>query len=89
MGIQPSRTKTRIRTKKAEPVPYEVATPLSPAALLERSYEEAGVCCLPVTIAHYRNEALVGLYRRHVGRQCAPTMEALDIKAWRRERGLR
>lgn len=86
MGIQPSRTSTRIRTKRSPAVPYDVAAPLSPATILERSYEEAGVCCFPVTIGHFKNEGLVAVYQRHVGRRCAPTVEPLDIREWRKGR---
>lgn len=84
MGIQPSRSKTRIRSKRAEGVPYDMVAPVSPATLLERSYEEAGVCCFPVTIGHFKNEAMVAVYKRHVGRRCAPQVDQVDIRAWRK-----
>lgn len=83
MGIQPSRTKTRIRTKRSQGVPYEVAAPLSPATLLEQTYAEAGVCCFPVTIGTFENEALVRLEQRHMGRRCAGKTEHVDIREWR------
>lgn len=86
MGIQPSRVRDRIRTKRSQAVPYDVVAPLSPAAILERSYEEAGVCCFPVTIGHFKNEGLVAVYKRHVGRRCAPTVVSVSVVEWRKGR---
>lgn len=82
MGIQPSRTKTRVRTKRTQHVD---TTPTTVDDLIIG----AGICCVPVTIAHYQQERLVGIYRRHVGRRCAPQMETVDVKKWRSERGLK
>lgn len=82
MGIQPSRTKTRIRTKKSQPVP------VTPPTTVDELIIGAGICCVPVTVGHFQRETLVAIYRRHVGRRCAPQMEAMDIREWRHGRAL-
>lgn len=70
----------RVRSKRNEPIPMEVAT--TPPTPIDELI--GGVaCCVPVTIGHFKNEAMVAVYRRHVGRRCAPQMETMDIREWR------
>lgn len=87
MGIQPSRSKTRIRTKRSQPVPTTDdlvgGGPLSPQTLLQRSWDAAGVCCVPVTIGHFKEQALVAVYHRHLGRTCAPQVVSVPVRDWR------
>lgn len=87
MGLPPSRSNTRIRTKRSQPVPTVadlVAGPLSPQVLLQRKWDAAGVCCEPVTIGHFVDQKLVAVYKRHVGRRCAGDMDSMSVRDWRR-----
>lgn len=79
---QAGRTgRTRVRTKRQEPSLAE------PTTIDE--FVVSAACCQPVTLATFRNEALVRLQRRHMGRTCAGALDHLDVKAWREEKGLR
>lgn len=69
----------------AQPATVTVTAPLSDQNMVAAF----NLCCIPVTIGHFKNGALVALYKRHVGRRCAPGLDPLDVKAWRKERGLR
>jgi hypothetical protein len=49
----------------------------------------AAPCCSPVIVGTFRNQMLVSLEHRHLGRFCAGNTDKLDIAAWRAEKGLR
>lgn len=64
-----------------------VAAAVAPAPV-DELLAGAGVCCLPVLVGTFRRESLVALDNRHVGRRCAGKLDSVDIKEWRREKGL-
>lgn len=64
----------------------EMTIPLASAS--DELLAVMGVCCVPVLIGTFRRESLVALDNRHVGRRCAGKLDSVDIKEWRRAKGL-
>lgn len=80
MGISPSRTKTRVRTKQSS------AVPVTAAATTIDELIDGLACCVPVTLGHFKDQTLIAVFRRHVGRRCAPAVVQVDIREWRHGR---